>query len=202
VQADARPLSTTELYDRFRRPALSLARRILGDSVLAEDVLQDVFMHIWRNPGAFDPARGSFSTWVMTLVHHKAVDLVRHEQSQRSRRDRAQSTMATEPRRAVDIEDEVCDRAAAQRVRTALAALPTVQRQALALSYYNGFSQSEIAELTGTPLGTVKTRMRAGMGHLRSTLQEVATAIPGPPLVDASARPQVPGARGWIRPLS
>ena len=168
-QADESPASINELYDRFRTPAFSLARRILGDAILAEDVLQEVFLHIWRTPGAFDPTRGSFSTWVMTMVHHRAVDAVRREQSQRDRRARAEFALAAHPVRVIDVEDEVCDRAGAQRVRLAMAALPPAQGRALAMAYYDGFTQREIADLTGTPLGTVKTRMRAGMAQLRKT---------------------------------
>jgi RNA polymerase sigma factor (sigma-70 family) len=180
VQPGQSPASITELYDRFCGPACSLARRIVGDAVLAEDVVQEVFLQIWRTPGAFDPVRGSFSAWLMTMVHHKAVDAVRREQSQRDRRDRVQSELATEPPPAVDVEDQVCDRAVAQRVRLALGALPAAQRQALALAYYDGFTQCEIADMTGTPLGTVKSRMRAGMHQLRKVLHEVSVPLPVP----------------------
>lgn len=183
VQHQQVPASITELYDRFRAPAFSLARRIIGDDVLAEDVLQDVFLSIWRTPGAFDPARGGLSTWVMSMVHHKAVDAVRREQSQRDRQARSQLELdIAGPTMTVDVGDAVCDRAVAERVRAALAALPVAQREALALAYYSGYTQSEIASLTATPLGTIKTRMRAGMGQLRKALHEVAA---GPALAEA-----------------
>jgi RNA polymerase sigma-70 factor (ECF subfamily) len=187
VQPDPAPASITELYDRFRRPAFSLARRILGDDVLAEDVVQDVFLSVWLTNAPFDSSRGSFAGWLMATVHHKAVDAVRREQSQRNRQNRALDDALTMPAApVVDVEDAVCDRAVAERVRTALAALPVVQRRALALAYYSGFTQREIAALTGTPLGTVKTRMRAGMGQLRNALHEVAgNALGGPALADA-----------------
>jgi RNA polymerase sigma factor (sigma-70 family) len=187
VQPDPAPASITELYDRFRRPAFSLARRILADDVLAEDVVQEVFLSIWLKPAAFDPSRGSFASWLMATVHHKAVDAVRREQSQRSRQDRALHDATTAPAAPiVDVGDAVCDRAVAERVRAALAALPVAQRRALALAYYSGFTQREIAALTETPLGTVKTRMRAGMGQLRTALHEVAgNALGGPALADA-----------------
>lgn len=186
MQREQVPASVTELYDRFSGPAFSLARRIIGDDVLAEDVLQEVFLSIWRSPGGFDPARGGFSTWVMSMVHHKAVDAVRREQSQRDRRSRAQLDMeSAAPRMTVDVGDAVCDRAVAQRVRTALAALPPVQRQALGLAYFSGYTQSEIASLTGTPLGTVKTRMRSGMASLRTVLHEVAAGPAGATLAEA-----------------
>ena len=186
VQHEQAPASITELYDRFRGPAFSLARRIIGDDVLAEDVLQDVFLSIWRSPTGFDPARGGFSTWVMAMVHHKAVDAVRREQSQRDRQARVQLDMEVNaPTVTVDVGDAVCDRAVADRVRTALAALPPAQRQALGLAYFSGYTQSEIASLTGTPLGTVKTLMRAGMGQLRKVLHEVAAGPAGAALADA-----------------
>jgi RNA polymerase sigma factor (sigma-70 family) len=186
VQHEQAPTSITELYDRFRGPAFSLARRIIGDDVLAEDVLQDAFLSIWRTPGGFDPARGGFSTWVMSIVHHKAVDAVRREQSQRDRQARVQLDMeVAAPAMTVDVGDAVCDRAVAQRVRTALAALPPAQRQALGLAYFSGYTQSEIASLTGAPLGTVKTRMRSGMGQLRKVLHEVASGPAGAALAEA-----------------
>jgi RNA polymerase sigma factor (sigma-70 family) len=186
VQPERVPASITELYDRFRAPAYSLARRILGDDVLAEDVLQEVFLSIWRRPAGFDSSRGGLSTWVMSMVHHKAVDAVRREQSQRDRQARAQLDLdSTAPAGTLDVGDAVCDRAVAQRVRTALAALPPAQREALGLAYYSGYTQSEIASLTGTPLGTVKTRMRAGMGQLRKVLHEVSAGPAGAALADA-----------------
>ena len=163
----------TELCARYRDPAFAMARRILGDDVLAEDVVQEVFLSVWRRPSAYDPARGSFPSWLMSLVHHKAVDAVRREQSQRDRQARAERELTELPGpRFVDVEDAVCDRAVAERVRVALSVLPAAQRRALALAYYSGFTQREIASLTGAPLGTVKTRMRAGMGQLRRALHE------------------------------
>src|SRR4051794_20669521 len=100
-----------ELYDRFRRPAFALARRILADDVLAEDVLQDVFLSVWRDPGAFDRERGSFSAWLMAAVHHKAVDAVRREESQRRRRERAETELElAAPTAARDVEEEVAHR--------------------------------------------------------------------------------------------
>lgn len=185
VQPEQVPASITELYDRFRAPAFSLARRIIGDDVLAEDVLQEVFLSIWRTPGGFDPSRGGLSTWVMAMVHHKSVDAVRREQSQRDRQARAQLDLDATPDPAKDIGDAVCDRAVAHRVRSALAALPPSQREALALAYFNGYTQREIASLTGTPLGTIKTRMRAGMGSLRKVLHEVAAGPAGTALAEA-----------------
>src|SRR5881275_599158 len=96
-----------ELYDRFRRPAFALARRILADDTLAEDVLQDVFLTVWRDPGAYDSGRGSFAAWLLAMVHHKAVDSVRREESQRRRQSRAQDELALDaPIATRDVEDE------------------------------------------------------------------------------------------------
>jgi RNA polymerase sigma-70 factor (ECF subfamily) len=165
-----------DLYDRFRRPAFSLARRILSDDTLAEDVLQDVFLAVWRDPGAFDGRRGSFASWLMAMVHHKAVDAVRREESQRRRQSLAGDELLLQaPMSARDVEDEAESRAVAARVRDVLAALPDPQREALTLAYYGGYTQREVAALTGAPLGTVKTRMLAGMRRIREGLD------PGPP---------------------
>jgi len=165
-----------DLYERFRRPAFSLARRILGDDVLAEDVLQEVFLSVWRDPSAFDRSRGSVASWLLAVVHHKAVDAVRREESQRRRQTLAEEDLAlTAPVATRDVEDEAWSRVVAQRVRTAMGALSSSQREALTLAYYGGYTQREVAALTGTPLGTVKTRMLAGMRRLR---EELGTDVP------------------------
>jgi RNA polymerase sigma-70 factor, ECF subfamily len=166
-----------DLYERFRRPAFALARRLLADDALAEDVLQDVFLTVWRNPAGFDGTRGSVSTWLLTLVHHKAVDAVRREESHRRRQVRAEDDLLlSAPIVADDVEDRVWAGIVADRVRAALGSLPEPQREALTLAYYGGYTQREVAALTGTPLGTVKTRMLAGMRRLKDTL---GSAVPG-----------------------
>jgi RNA polymerase sigma factor (sigma-70 family) len=175
-----------DLYQRFRRPAFALARRVLGDDVLAEDVVQDVFLSIWRDPGGFDGSRGSVASWLLAMVHHKAVDAVRREESHRRRRARAEEDLVlSEPTQTTDVEDEAWQRVVADRVRTALHALPAPQREALTLAYYGGYTQREVAALTGTPLGTVKTRMLAGMRRLEDTL---GTGLPGSTPADGSTR--------------
>ncbi len=166
-----------DLYERFRRPAFALARRVLADDTLAEDVLQDVFLGIWRDPGAFDGSRGSVASWLLAMVHHKAVDAVRREESHRRRQARAEDDLLlSAPTQVTDVEDAAWQRLDAERVRAALRALPEPQREALTLAYYGGYTQREVAALTHTPLGTVKTRMLAGMRRLRDTL---GTAMPG-----------------------
>src|SRR3712207_3932256 len=130
-----------DLYERFRRPAFALARRILGDDTLAEDVLQDVFLSVWRDPGAFDARRGSFSSWLMAMVHHKAVDAVRREESQRRRQTLAEDDLTLRvPLSTYDVEEEAESRRVAERVRTALGDLPESQREALTLAYYGGLT--------------------------------------------------------------
>jgi RNA polymerase sigma-70 factor (ECF subfamily) len=164
-----------DLYQRFRRPAFALARRILADDVLAEDVLQDVFVTVWRDPAAFDRARGSFASWLLAMVHHKAVDAVRREEAHRRRQARAEEDLVlSAPTSARDVEDEAWTRVVSDQVRTALRLLPSLQREALTLAYYGGYTQREVAALTGAPLGTVKTRMLAGMRRLREELGERA----------------------------
>jgi RNA polymerase sigma-70 factor (ECF subfamily) len=169
-----------DLYERFRRPAFALARRILADDTMAEDVLQDVFLSVWRDPGAFDGSRGSFSSWLMAMVHHKAVDAVRREQSQRRRQTLAEDDLALRaPMSTSDVEEEAWTRSVAERVRAALGDLPDSQREALTLAYYGGYTQREVAALTGAPLGTVKTRMLAGMRRLKDGLGTLAPRGPG-----------------------
>jgi RNA polymerase sigma factor (sigma-70 family) len=160
-----------DLYERFRRPAFALARRILADDALAEDVLQEVFLSVWREPAGFDRARGSVASWLLAVVHHKAVDAVRREESQRRRQTLAEEDMAlSTPTATREVEEEAWSRVVAQQVRTALGALSSTQREALTLAYYGGYTQREVAALTGAPLGTVKTRMLAGMRRLREEL--------------------------------
>jgi RNA polymerase sigma factor (sigma-70 family) len=160
-----------DLYDRFRRPAFALARRILGDDGLAEDVLQDVFLGVWRDPGAYDRGRGTFASWLLAVVHHKSVDAVRREESQRRRRQRAEEELELDaPTATRDVEDDAWNRVVAEQVRAALGGLSEPQREALTLAYYGGYTQREVAALTGAPLGTVKTRMLAGMRRLRDDL--------------------------------
>jgi len=169
VAGDQRALG--ELYDRWCKQAFSLARRVCADEGLAEDVVQEVFIAFWREPGRFDPTRGAFSSWLLTLVHHKAVDAVRRESAIRRRtvpaaEDGEEWSVAPGP----GADQAALGAVVAGQVRDALGRLPDEQREALALAYYGGYTQREVATLTGVPLGTVKSRMFTGVQRLRSVL--------------------------------
>ncbi len=164
------------LYGRHGRPAYALARRICADEGLAEDVVQEVFLVLWRDPGRFDPRRGTVISWLLTLVHHKAVDAVRREATRRRHH-----VPTDEPDERSVTPGPSADRAAigsviGEQVRAALGRLPREQRQALGLAYYGGYTQREVAALTGVPIGTVKSRMFAGVARLRVLLGPVLGA--------------------------
>jgi len=168
-----RPEAIDFLYARYGRPAFALARRIIGDDGFAEDVVQEVFLTLWRDPGRFDRARGTFASWLLSVTHHKSVDAVRREEALRRRRTQAADdavTMLDESPHAPGVPEEVWNQLRRERVRGALKKLPDVQREALALAYYGGYTQREVAALTGAPLGTVKTRMLTGMRRMAEAL--------------------------------
>ena len=143
---------------------------MLRDQALAEDAVQEAFLAVWRTASRFMPERGKASTWILTLVHRRAVDAVRREQ-----RRRADSLeLADEP--AVEgAEEDAFLRLQRERVQSALRHLPDAQREALELAYYGGFSQSELAERLGQPLGTIKSRMFGGLSRMRELLGEPGT---------------------------
>jgi RNA polymerase sigma-70 factor (ECF subfamily) len=157
-----------ELYDRFGRVAYGLALRVLRDEKLAEDAVQEAFLTAWRNADRFMPERGKVSTWLLTLVHRRAVDLVRHED--RRRTEPLPETAELKP--SDSAADDAWLRFERERVQAALRQLPDQQREALELAYYGGFSQSELAERLGQPVGTIKSRMFAGLARLRELLAE------------------------------
>jgi RNA polymerase sigma factor (sigma-70 family) len=156
-----------ELYDRVGGTAYGLAYRVLRDEALSEDAVQEAFLGLWRNAGSFIPERAKASTWILTLVHRRAVDLVRREQRRRA------EPIEGAPEPAVGSAEEAAwlrlDR---ERVQGALAQLPDQQREAIELAYYGGYTQSELAERLGQPLGTIKSRMFSGLTRLRELLDE------------------------------
>jgi RNA polymerase sigma-70 factor (ECF subfamily) len=157
-----------ELYDRFGRVAYGLARRILRDETLAEDAVQDAFLTAWRRADTFMPERSKASTWLLTLVHRRAVDLVRREERRRAEPIDESADAPTD----TTAEDVAWLRFERERVQAALRQLPDQQREALELAYYGGFTQSELAERLGQPVGTIKSRMFSGLGRLRDLLAE------------------------------
>jgi RNA polymerase sigma-70 factor (ECF subfamily) len=157
------------LYDRYHSILLGLLLRILHSRVEAEDVLQEVFLQIWQRAANFDEARGRAFTWMVTLARSRAIDRLRSLQS----RQRADDTALRDAPEAVgDASDDAYHSEQREIVRAALAEIPEEQRRALLLAYFEGLTQSEIAARLGQPLGTVKTRMRSGLGKLRDLLGE------------------------------
>jgi RNA polymerase sigma-70 factor (ECF subfamily) len=165
------------VYERHCGPAFSLAYRIVGTRNAAEDVVQEAFVSIWRSGGRYDRTRGSVRTWVLGIVHNRAIDGLRRAAVHDRRRasDDAIEERFEAPERT---EVEVARRSEAEDVREALGGLPPDQSRVLRLAYFGGFSQSEIADMLDAPLGTVKGRMRLGLEKLRDELgwmREAAT---------------------------
>jgi RNA polymerase sigma-70 factor (ECF subfamily) len=162
-----------ELYRRYGAPAYGLALRVTGQGTLAQDVVHDAFLALWRAPEAYDPARGPFRTFFLSLVHHRAVDTVRREERLRRRTERALNPgEAVDEDVAEDVVEEAWLAVRREEVRRALTTLPPEQKDVLEMAYFRGYTQARIAEELGIPLGTVKTRTLAAMRKLRRTLQE------------------------------
>lgn len=160
------------LYDMLSFRVFGLILRVLVDRSQSEEVLQEVFLEIWQSAAKFAPNRGQGRSWVLTIAHRRAVDRVRSAQASADRDARVGLRDLETPRD--DVAESVEMRMEARRVAEAVAALPEAQREAITLAYYGGYSQSEIAALVGSPLGTIKTRMRDGLSRMR-TLMGVTT---------------------------
>lgn len=160
------------LFDRYGSTAKALALRIVRQTHLAEEIVQEVFLAVWRSPGGYDGTRGSVRAWLMGMVHHRAVDTVRREEAHRRRADHAASEARNET--TADHAEEVVEaigRPEERRVvRAALAELPVEQREVIELMYFEGLTQTQVAERTGLPLGTVKSRTLLGMRRMRTSL--------------------------------
>lgn len=162
------------LYDRYGRPAYSLACRIVGDGHDAEDVVQEVFLNVWRLARSFDERRGVARSWLLSSVHHRAVDVCRRRRGQPSLdfpgvdSNHYQSGVG-------DVWQGVSSNLDRQMVEKALAQLPVEQKQAIELSYFGGYTHREIAEKLNIPLGTVKSRIRMGVERLRDFLKDQET---------------------------
>jgi len=157
-----------ELYDLLSPRVFALILRVVVNRSQSEEVLQEVFLEIWQSAGRFAPNRGQGRSWVLTIAHRRAVDRVRASQSS-SDRDVRVGVRDLDAARDV-VAEAVEAQIEGERVVAALSALPEAQQEALILAYYGGYSQTEISALTGTPLGTIKTRMRDGLTRLRSEL--------------------------------
>jgi RNA polymerase sigma-70 factor (ECF subfamily) len=155
------------LYDRYNRPMFALAYRILGEGQGAEDVVQDAFLAAWRGVETFRRDRGTVRNWLLSITHHRAVDVLRRRTTFRPTTLEAAETRASDADTFAEADRNVVGKA----VREALAALPMAQRTTIELAYFGGYTQSELSELLGVPLGTVKGRMRIGMLKLRRALE-------------------------------
>ena len=151
------------LYDRFSSIVYAVALRVLQDTGAAEDVLQDIFMQLWRNPGAFDSSRGNMAAWLAVIARNRAIDALRRRRPQDDIEDVVVSV-------ETDLASETDRSRALEKVRGALQHMPSPQRSALEMAYFEGLTHVEIAEKTGEPLGTVKTRIRTGLISLRKVL--------------------------------
>jgi RNA polymerase sigma-70 factor (ECF subfamily) len=165
------------LYDRYGKVAFSLAYRIVGDRGSAEDVVQDAFLSVWRQAKSYKRERGSPKTWLMAIVHHRSIDKLRSHASNGS-------TIPIEdvPETYDDVPgvwQQVWAELRGESVRKALEQLPVEQKKSIELAYFSGYSQSEIAELMGVPLGTVKGRMRIGLQKLKAMLERPELGVTG-----------------------
>lgn len=152
-----------EMYDRYSGIVYGVALRVLGDTSAAEDVLQEVFLQLWRNPQAFDANRGKLPAWLAVIARNRAIDHLRKRPMEEDIEDLPIST-------GLNLEDEAAQSLAVQKIRGALSQLPPDQRRAMELAFFEGMTHTEIAARTGEPLGTIKTRIRAGLLAVRKAV--------------------------------
>ncbi|HSO97522.1 MAG TPA: sigma-70 family RNA polymerase sigma factor [Solirubrobacteraceae bacterium] len=171
--ADGQPRAFEVIFDRHSGAAFSLAYRMCGRRAMAEDVVQEAFLSLWRSGGRYDRRRGSVRTWILGVVHNRAIDAFRRGVVRESRNVPDDGLAEQLPaRERTDL--EVVRRDEATRVRSVLGELPTEQRQVIELAYFGGFSHSEISEMLALPAGTVKGRMRLGLTKMRIALGDPA----------------------------
>lgn len=161
------------LYDRYAALVYAIALRVTGDRQTAEEVMQDVFQNIWQTAGGFRPQTGVVAGWIIGIARHRAIDVLRSKRERGRNREVTGVEIRMVSLSVGGIEGDIEQRALREAVRAALAELPPAQRQAIEMAYYGGFTQTEIAERLGEPLGTVKTRLRLGLMKLRDVLRSL-----------------------------
>ena len=152
-----------ELYDRFAPVVYSAALRVLGEPAAAEDVLQEVFIQLWRNPSAFDASRGSLAAWLAVIARHRAID---HVRKRRPETDFEEVVISVDP----ELDDAAARAEAIGRIRAVIETMPDEQRSAMEMAFFEGLTHTEIAARTGEPLGTIKTRIRTALIAIRKAL--------------------------------
>jgi RNA polymerase sigma-70 factor (ECF subfamily) len=162
-----------EAYRRHAGSVYALARRLLGDPTLGEEVMQETFLRLWQEPDKFDPERGSLRSFLLARTHGRAIDVLRSDASRRRREERDARRTAEA---GYDVEHEVWDLTVADHVKAAVARLPAEQREAIVLAYFGGHTYREVAEMLGVPEGTIKSRIRSGLLRLRTNLLDGGVA--------------------------
>jgi RNA polymerase sigma-70 factor, ECF subfamily len=164
------------LYDRHGRAAYSLAYRMAGERQAAEDLVQDAFLDVWRAARSYKAERGSVRTWVLSIVHNRGIDQLRSAASRRRIQDRVEATSSLS--QSSEAFSEAWRNSQRFQVREALKNLPAEQLQVLELAYFSGYTHTEIADLLGLPLGTVKGRMRLGLKKIRAYFDARGMVVP------------------------
>jgi RNA polymerase sigma-70 factor (ECF subfamily) len=164
-----------EAYRRHGGAVFALARRVCRDAGISEEVVQEVFVKLWTTPDRFDPERGSLRSWLLAQTHSRAIDRLRSDSSRRTREERDVSRTANA---GYDVEREVWDLAVADRVNDVMGDLPDLERRAIELAYFDGYTYREVAQLLDTPEGTVKSRIRSGLKRMRADLVDAETGQP------------------------
>jgi RNA polymerase sigma-70 factor, ECF subfamily len=167
-----------EVYRRHAGPTFALARRLLWDAGVAEEVVQEVFVKLWHEPERFDPARGTLRSFLLAQTHSRSVDILRSESARRRREEREARVTAEAD---YDLEHEVGDIVIAEHVREALSEIPEPERKPIELAYFGGHSYREVAQLLGEPEGTIKSRIRAGLKRMHGTLSAAGVLVGGEP---------------------
>ena len=167
-----------EAYRRHAGAVFGLARRLLVEPALAEEIVQEVFLRLWHDPARYDPERGTMRSYLLTQTHGRSVDLLRADVSRRNREERDARRTAEA---GADIEREVWDLTTAQHVRDSLATLPPDERTAIELAYWGGYTYREVAARLDQPEGTIKSRIRAGLSRLRQDLLAAGITLGGQP---------------------